>query len=110
MDKPPSDPQFIQTFSYYWAALSAEGQGMVMAFLIAGLKVIYDDKKHNWRRDVAETLLMPLLFFGTYKGGVWLLGFDERAAVPISAVVSVLGLQFIRRTVETEVRKRFPKK
>jgi hypothetical protein len=40
---------------------------------------------------------------------VWLLGFDERAAVPVAAVVSVLGLQFIRRTVETEVRKRFPK-
>lgn len=109
MDKPPSDPQFIQNFAHYWAALSAEGQGMAMAFLIAGLKVIYDDKKHNWRRDIAETLLMPLIFFGAYKGGVWLFGFDERAAVPVAAVISVIGLQAIRRTVEIEVRKRFPK-
>lgn len=110
MDKPPSDPQIFQTFAHYWAALSAEGQGMAMAFLIAGLKVIYDDKKHNWRRDIAETLLMPLIFFGAYKGGVWLFGFDERAAVPVAAVISVIGLQAIRRTVEIEVRKRFPKK
>lgn len=107
MNKPP-EPQFIQDFHYYWAALNAEGQGMVMALLISGLGVIYDGKKHNWRRDIAETLLMPLIFFGVYKGGVWLFGFDERAAVPVAAVVSVLGLQWIRRVITTEVKKRLP--
>lgn len=109
MDKPPSDPQFIQNFHHYWAALSAEGQGMVMAFLIAGLKIIYDDKKHNWRRDIAETLLMPLIFLGVYKAGVVWAGFDERAVLPVATVVSVAGLQWIRRLITSEVRKRLPK-
>lgn len=83
---------------------------MVLAFVMAGLKVVYDGKKHSTRRDIAETLLAPFLFFGAYKGGVWLLGFDERAAVPVASAVAIFGLQFIRRVAEREIEKRFPKK
>lgn len=108
MDKPPSDTQIIQTFAYYWSSLQAEGQGMVMALLIAGLGVIYDGKKNNWRRDIAETLIMPLLFLGSYKAGILWFGLDERSAIPVAAVVAVIGLQRIRHVVTDEVKKRLP--
>ena len=103
------ETQFIHSFHHYWTAMSAEGQGMVFAFVLAALRVIYDSRDHNWRRDVTETLMTPLFAYGGYKGGVWLMDLKPEAAIPIAFVVAIFGVQSVRRRLTRELDKRFPR-
>lgn len=100
--------KLIGEISTMWHALQAEGQGMVMAFVISTLKVIYDGKKFNRRRDVAEVLGAPLAAFAACKV-LFAVGVSTDMAIPIGYAVASVGTVWVRNTMTDWIKSRFPK-
>ena len=105
MDKPPM-AEWIHQLQYYWTLLQAEGQGMTVAFMVSLLRVIWDGREDNWRRDVVEVMLSPLFAYGTYKA-LQLVYVDPNAAVPIGMAVAIVGVKWIRDRLTQWLDKRF---
>jgi len=109
MDKVPGPmPELYHQLHYYWTLLQAEGQGMVVAFMISALRVIYDGKQQNLRRDISEVLLAPLLAYGIFKS-LQIVYVDPATAVPIGMATAIVGVKWIRDRLTNWLDKKLPK-
>lgn len=109
MEKPPDGTfTILNEVLVYWHALQAEGQGMVMAFAISVLRVIYDGKKFNRRRDTAEVIGAPLAAYATCKA-MFAMGVSTDMAIPIGYAVASVGTIWIRNTMTDWIKRKFPK-
>lgn len=82
---------------------------MVMAFVISVLKIVYDGKKFNRRRDVAECLGAPLAAYAAFKL-MFALGVDKEMAIPVGYAIASVGTIWIRNSITAYLAKKFPGK
>lgn len=80
---------------------------MVVAFVISLLKVVYDGRKFNRRRDIAEVLGAPMAAFAACKL-LFAFGVSTDMAIPIGYAVASVGTVWMRNAMTDWLKRRFP--
>lgn len=108
MDRPPEAEHFIHQVGYYWTLLQAEGQGMLVAFIVSIVKVVADSKKLDRRQDIAEIIMTPTTAFVIFKAMV-IAGLSLELAVPVGYVIAQIGTKMARDWLIRWVESKFEK-
>lgn len=86
------DPNFLNVV---FGLFTPECKAMMMASVIAAMRIVYDRKENKWQRIFLESILCGALSYGISSGLSW---FDLPAGVSVfcGAAVGFLGVDFVR--------------
>lgn len=89
---PDKDPNL---WNLIFNGLTPEAKAMIMATLIAFLRIMYDRKESKWQRIGLESVLCGALSYGISAGLTWF-SLPPGVSIFFGAAVGFLGVDFVR--------------
>lgn len=81
-----------------------EVKAFLMAFTLAVLRIMYDNKESRWQRIILEALLCGALAVGL-SSGLRFFHLDSSLAVFFGSVIGFFGVEFVRSRAQKYVDK-----
>lgn len=93
---PEKDPHFLAAmWNLFWVSLPEPIKAAVIATVVAGLRVMYDDKEPRQMRRILEAVLCGVIAFGV-ASGVEAMGWSSGMATFLGGFVGLIGADKVR--------------